>query len=329
LFDVARKRFGVFAVKPAALDFSQSVSLGLMLPLVPIANLLLFQMQGGDAVLAARIQHLLQIVLTTDDDKQEEAAEAEAKEIFRKRGLPGIAAVGDEAAYEFVLLTCSPGPLEFQKQVLRKAREGAKRHEVSADAASYCEAHVRQEIVKANAKKHAPANPALREQIEQLFKTDQAVREKNEFDMEKMSQTDRELRAPLEAIFAKYGVPTYRMVGPLAASNFITMVQHQSPEFRMRVLPKLKANVAAGQADPGSYAMVFDRSRTDAGKKQMYGGNLICDSEHPKLHTAPIEDEHNVNQRRAAIGLMRLELYAQLVVAMTPNGVCPAAPEAK
>jgi len=295
-----------------------------MLLLFPITSILLLQMQGGDAVLAARIQQLLHVVLTTGDEKQEEAAEAEAKEIFLKRGLPRIAAVGDEGAYEFVLLTCSPGPIEFQKKVLRKAREGAKRNEVPADAASYCAAHVRQEMVKVKAKKHAPANSALREQIEQLFKTDQAVREKNEFDREKMSQTDRELRAPLEAIFAEYGVPTYRMVGPQAASNFVTMIQHQSPEFRMRVLPKLKANVAAGQADPGSYAMVYDRSQTDAGKKQMYGENLICDNEHPKLHTGPIEDEHNVNQRRAAIGLMRLEVYVQLVVGMTPN-VCPAA----
>jgi hypothetical protein len=106
------------------------------------------------------------------------------------------------------------------------------------------------------------------------------------------------------------------------------MIQHQSPDFRMKVLPKLKANVKAGQADPGSYATVFDRSQTDAGKKQMYGENLTCDSEHPTLHTGPIEDERNVNQRRAAIGLMRLELYVQLVVAMTPN-VCPTAPDAK
>jgi hypothetical protein len=296
---------------------------------LPITSLLLFQLQGDHSVLAARIRQLVHVVLTTGDEKQEAAAEADAKEIFRERGLPVIAAVGDEAAYEFVLLTCSPGPTEFQKQVLRKAREGAKRHEVPADAASYCAEHVRQELIKTKAKKHAPANSALLEQIEQLFNADQAVRQKTEFDMEKMSHTDREHAAALEAIFVKYGVPTYRMVGPQAASDFVTMIQHQSPEFRARVLPKLKANVEAGQADPGSYAMVFDRSQTDAGMKQMYGENLTCNNENPpKLHTGPIEDEDNVNQRRAAIGLMRLELYAQLVVSMTPN-VCPAAPEAK
>src|SRR5258708_33290632 len=178
--------------------------------LLSVTCLLLFQVQGGDTALAARIQRLLQVVLTTGDEKQEAAAEAEAKKIFRERGLPRVADVGDEAAYEFVLLTCSPGPAEFRKQVLRKALDRAKRHEVPADAASYCAAHVRQEKLKASAKKHAPSNPELREQIEQFFEADQAVREKNGFDIEKMSQTDCELRAPLEAIFVKYGVPTYR-----------------------------------------------------------------------------------------------------------------------
>lgn len=289
-----------------------------MLPLL-IVGFLLFQQQGSDAFLAARIQQMLHVVLTTSDEKQEEAAKVQAKEIFTKSGLPTGAAVGDEAAYEFVFLTCSTGSTELQNQVLRKALEGAKRHEVPADAASYCAAHIRQERIKARAEKTAPSNPPLRQQIEQLIKTDQAVREKQGFDVEKMEQPDREHAAVLEEIFAKYGVPTYRMVGPQAASSFVTMIQHQSPEFRKKLLPKLKANVKAGQADPGSYAMVLDRSRTDAGRKQLYGENLMCNTEHPALHTGPIEDEGRVNQRPAAIGLMRLELYIQVVVAISPN----------
>src|SRR5947208_13120034 len=110
--------------------------------LLPVMIFLLFQGELGDAMLAARIQQLLHVVLTSGDEKQEEAAEAEAKDIFTKRGLPTIAAVGDEAAYGFVFLTCSSGSTEFDNQVLRKAREGAKRHEVPDDAASYCAARV-------------------------------------------------------------------------------------------------------------------------------------------------------------------------------------------
>lgn len=84
----------------------------------------------------------------------------------------------------------------------------------------------------------------------------------------------------------------------------------------------------AGQADPGSYAMMLDRFLTNSGKKQIYGENLTCDSTNPTLHTGPIEDENRINHRRAVIGLMRLELYAQLVVRMSPN-FCPEHPEAK
>src|ERR1035441_5695079 len=164
-------------------------------------SFLLFQLQGGDALPAVRIQQLLHMSLMSNDEKQEETAEAEAKEIFTKRGLPTVAAVGDEAAYDFVYLTCSPGPPQFQRQVLRKAMEGAKKHELPADAASYCAAHIRQETIKAKAKKQAPSNPALRDQIEQLIRVDQAVREKPGFDLVKMAQTDREHAAVLEEIF--------------------------------------------------------------------------------------------------------------------------------
>ena len=293
-----------------------------------VISLLFLRLQSREAELAARIQQLLHIVLTTNDEKQKAAAEAEAEKIFMEHGIPAIASVGDEASYEFVFLTCSFGPPKLQKQVLQRAREGASKHEVPADAASYCAAHLRREAIKTAAEKHPPTHPALREQIEELMKADQAVREKNKFDIQKMAQADREHRSALYAIFEKYGVPAYRMVDPRAASDFVTMVQHQSPDFRVKVLPKLKANVEAGQADPRSYAMMFDRSRSDMGKKQVYGENLVCDSNHPKLHRGPIEDADNVNRRRAAIGLMRLELYTQLVIEMSPN-LCPAAPNKK
>ena len=62
----------------------------------------------SDPALAARIPHLLHVVLSADDESQEKAAIAEAREIFSRRGLPTIAEVGEEAAYEFVVLTCSP-----------------------------------------------------------------------------------------------------------------------------------------------------------------------------------------------------------------------------
>ncbi len=285
---------------------------------------MLLQWPGSETgPLATRIQQLFDLALTTDDEKQEAEAAAEVRDIFTRRGLPTIQEVGDRAAYEFVFLACSPSHMPFPPRVLKKARDGATRNEIPADAVIYCEAHLRHEAVKTKAKKRPPLNFALRERIEGLYRIDQAVRDKNGFNAEKMVNADRELAAELEAIFAKYGAPAYRLVGPEAASHFVVMIQHQSPEMRRRVLPKLKANVNAGQADPGAYAMMLDRSLTDSGKQQVYGENLTCDSQNPKLHTGPIEDENHVNLRRAAIGLMRLELYSAFVVRMSPN-VCSA-----
>lgn len=189
-----------------------------------------------------------------------------------------------------------------------KGTRGAKRGEIPADAVSYCAAQVRRVGAKTRATRHVPSEPALRGRIEQLYQADQAVRSLKEFDMDKMTKNDFKQAAALEAIFLKYWVPTYRMVRPEAASHFVVMIQHQSPDFRQRALPKLKANVEAGQADPGSYAMMLDRSRSDEGKKQTYGETSICDHNHPTLHTGPIEDEDRVNERRSAIGLVRLAL---------------------
>ncbi|HTS10806.1 MAG TPA: DUF6624 domain-containing protein [Candidatus Limnocylindrales bacterium] len=96
------------------------------------------------------------------------------------------------------------------------------------------------------------------------------------------------------------------------------MIQHQPARFRAEVLPKLKANVEAGQADPESYALVYDRSQRDAGKPQFYGEQLECNSGE-KMHEAPIDDAAHVNQRRAELGLIRVELYAQIAAEMMPQ----------
>jgi len=281
----------------------------------------------SDPALAERIPQLLHAALSTDGESQK-AATAEARQIFLRRGLPTVAEVGDEAAYEFVVLTCSPGPEESRARVLAEAKRALARHAVPPDAVLYCEARARQERVKAHAQRYPPTVPALRDQIQRLYASDQAVRQTEGFDIEKMTQVDREHAGPIEAIFEKHGVPTYEMVGVEAASMFVAMVQHQSPELRRRVLPRLKAKVDAGQADAGDYAMVYDRSSREAGRKQLYGQNLECDGEVPTLQETPIENEQGVDARRARIGLVRLALYVRMVREWSP-ALCPGAPPAK
>jgi hypothetical protein len=280
--------------------------------------------QTTDTALAARIERLFHTIFTTEDDAIEAAARSEVNEIYTQGGLPTVTEVGDEAAYEFVvLLEGQKLPPEFRPQIASRIKEAAARHETPSDAATFYEARLRIENTKREAETHAPTNPALRDEIARMFKIDQAVRQQQGFDRRKMEEADKGNAVPLQATLDKYGVPTYSMVGPEAANEFVDMVQHQPARFREEILPKLKANVDGGQADPESYALVYDRSQRDLGKKQFYGQQLECKAGE-KLHEAPMEDEGHVNQRRAQLGLIRVELYARITAETMPQ-FCPPA----
>jgi hypothetical protein len=271
-----------------------------------------------DTALASRVDGLVDAILTSDDESRETAAFADARAIFEREGVLTIARVGDQAAYGFVFINLQKPSSDFRTAFLARVRDAARRSELPEDAVAYAEARRLQLEIDDRLATQAPANPGLRDQITALLKDDQAVREKGTFDLKRMAAADRKTAGPLKAIFDRYGVPTYDLVGVRAAKDFVVMVQHQPAEFRRVVLPKLKANVDAGQADPGSYATVYDRTQRDQGKNQLYGQNFEC-STSKTLDAAPIDDASHVNARRAEMGLMRLEMYARLVRLFSPN----------
>lgn len=277
----------------------------------------------SDPSRAQKIDEWLHSSIAEDDATKEIA---EAKESYEKRGLPTIDEVGDLAAYEFVVLLASKKlPTAFRSEVLSGVKEAAARHQIPSDAATFYETRVRLDELKQEAKAHTPSNPALREEIKRMYESDQAVRQQKGFDVEKMNEIDKQHSGPLKVILDNYGVPTYSMVGSEATEEFIDLIQHQPPTFRQEVLPRLKANVEMGEADPEGYAMAYDRSLRDLGKKQVYGEQLECNTEQ-QMHEAPIEDETHVNARRAKLGLIRLELYARFLKELMPQFCPPVKP---
>jgi hypothetical protein len=226
--------------------------------------------------------------------------------------------VGDTAAYGFVLVNMLGQSRAFQAGFVDKVRDAANRHELPEDAIAFAEARLLQTATAERYEARQPSLPAVRDQISRLNDDDQAVRQKAGFDRERMQAVDRRTAGPLRAILDRYGVPTYDMVGVEAAKDFLVMVQHQPAEFRRAVLSKVKANVDAGQTDPGMYAMAYDRTQRDQGKNQLYGEQLECASG-TALEVAPIDDAANVNLRRAGLGLIRVELQAMLVRRLSPD----------
>jgi len=271
-----------------------------------------------DTALADRIERLVDAFLTSDDDGKNAAVLADARAIFERQGIPSVAQVGDAAAYGFVLINMLGQPPDFRSQFFASVQTAAARHALPEDALAFAEARRRQTEIDVRYTTQIPSHPDLRDQITRLLKDDQAVRQKSGFDIKRMEEADRRTAGPLTTIFDRYGVPTYDMVGVQAAKDFVIMVQHQAPAFRAAVLPKLKANVYAGQGEPGAYAMVYDRTQRDQGKHQLYGQQLECTSG-KTLDVAPMDDAKHVNMRRAELGLMRLELYARLVRLNSPD----------
>jgi Family of unknown function (DUF6624) len=125
----------------------------------------------------------------------------------------------------------------------------------------------------------------------------------------------------VRAIFKASGVPTRSSVGPEAARQFVVMVQHQPPDLRRAVLPKLREHVDRGEADPADYAMMFDRAQVDDGKPQRYGANFTCQAD-GTLGPSPIEDAEHLDVRRAEIGLLPMRLYTRLLRQWMPPDFC-------
>ncbi len=274
--------------------------------------------------LAAQIRGMTTQMLLSQTDSEGAAINKDVQDIYTKHGLLATSEVGDEAAYDFVFMLMGQ-PRAFQTEVLRMMEQPGVDRNLPPDAVTFFRTRFRLDGIKAESQDKQPSAPALRDTINKLYESDQAARQKEGFDPKRLADTDRVHTEQLQMIVKEHGVPTFAMVGPEAAGHFVIMIQHQSPQMRDLVLPALRSDVDAGQADPESYALVYDLSQVDKGKKQRFGERLVCQS--GKLHEAPIEDKEHVNQRRAEIGLMRVELYSYFVARMMPQMCSAPAPQ--
>lgn len=110
----------------------------------------------------------------------------------------------------------------------------------------------------------------------------------------------------LEAIIDAVGWPHQGIAGVEGAAAAWLIAQHaiSLPDFQRRVLRLLKEN--ANDVEPAQIAMLEDRIRRFEGKPQLYGTQFDWD-ENGQLSPGAIEDEANVDRRRANVGLNSLQ----------------------
>ncbi|MFC5343497.1 DUF6624 domain-containing protein [Brevundimonas staleyi] len=132
---------------------------------------------------------------------------------------------------------------------------------------------------------------------------------------------DRENQTALLGMVPSEGWFTRNRYGPEASRAAFLIVQHSNPDLWRRFLPALEPLVATGEIGGLEYAQMFDRLRQAEEKPQYYGTQVGCRYGTNVWSTGEIEDEANVDARRAALGIEPLAEQMAPYIA-NPPGFC-------
>lgn len=87
------------------------------------------------------------------------------------------------------------------------------------------------------------------------------------------------------------------------------VIQHADLATQENYFPLLQESVDKGESSQSDAAMLQDRILMRQGKKQIYGSQVVFNKTGGQ-EFYPIEDEKNVNLRRAKVGMQPIEEYA-------------------
>jgi hypothetical protein len=182
-------------------------------------------------------------------------------------------------------------------------------------------------LVKANKEKaEAHYNKPLYAELKQIYEDDQSGRVKMDSVIKKYGYDSKEMESlsteigkkdsidliKTENILDKHGWLGPDQVGDIGTIAEFIVIQHADQPIHEKYLPLMRQAVKEGKARPDDLALLEDRTALEEGKKQIYGSQVGLDTKTNKYYLRPIEDEPNVNKRRASVGLMPLEEYAKL-----------------
>jgi len=169
--------------------------------------------------------------------------------------------------------------------------------------------------------------PALRAKLLQRVKADQAIR--NEMIQKGADHPDQSILARMEVIdsantklmkgiIRQYGWPSQKLVGHDGTEAAFLLVQHGDLVLQKEAMPSVKKAYEAGELSGQDYALLLDRVLVTEGKPQVYGTQAKrfdqWNGREPVFE--PIEDEANVDKRRAEVGLFPMSEYRKLLQQM-------------
>jgi hypothetical protein len=176
-------------------------------------------------------------------------------------------------------------------------------------------------------KAEANYNKPLKAQLEQIYEDDQKHRrmigkvqqehgpQSEEFKelIRNMQVTDKANLEQVLAIIETHGWPSTAMVGSTASMAVWYVIQHADLDTQLRYLPMMREAAEKGELPKSSLALTEDRVLIGQNKPQLYGSQLRQNYVTNQLEFFPIEDEVNVDKRRAEVGLEPLKDYAKRI----------------
>lgn len=113
----------------------------------------------------------------------------------------------------------------------------------------------------------------------------------------------------VRSIFDQYGWPSADIIGKKGSKTLFLVIQHADIETQEKYLPIMRGAVKNGNAAAGQLALLEDRVALRRNKKQIYGSQIGKDPDTKLYYVRPLEDPDHVNERRASVGLEKLEKY--------------------
>jgi hypothetical protein len=163
------------------------------------------------------------------------------------------------------------------------------------------------------------ANPALRLELLTRVEQDQAIRNElipkglehlTDDDIGRWLAVDADNTARMKVILEQYGWPGPALVGRDGSQAAFDLVQHGDYVLQKEALPLVRNAYLTGSLKGEDFALLQDRVLVKEGKPQIYGTQFKIKGQ--ELILDPIEDEKNVDRRRAEVGLPSLAEYLEL-----------------
>jgi hypothetical protein len=125
-----------------------------------------------------------------------------------------------------------------------------------------------------------------------------------------MSYIDSCLQVEVEMLIAKYGWMGKSLVGDRGNQAMFLVIQHADLAMQEKYFPLMQQSVDEGESRASEVAMLQDRILMRKGKNQIYGSQVVYSKTGEQIFY-PIEDEKNINIRRAKVGMQPIEEYAK------------------